>query len=97
MPRPRGRPRDTPAQRLNRKRLREQRRKHRQFVKKYLRNVAKEAEDLPRRSLRLEWLEDNKALIAAGQGPAYTLVLFGEPGFDLVNPPLDGYHIIAWV
>lgn len=101
MPRPRGRPRDTPAQRLKRQGLREQRRRHRQFVAKYLRDVAKEAEDrreqqgIPRRSLRLEWLKDNKDLIAAGQEPDYTLVLFGEPDFDLVDPPPDGYSIIV--
>ena len=101
MPRPRGRPRDTPAQRLARKALREQRRRHRQSIANYLRDVAKAAKDrqeqqgIPRRSLRLEWLQDNKDLIHAGHEPDYTLVLFGEPEFDLDDPPPDGYSIIA--
>ena len=95
MPRPRGRPRDTPTQRINRRILREQRREHQKRIKDYLREVEKEAATRPRRSLRREWIDDNKASIAAGQGPAYTLILFGEPGFDLVDPPADGYHIIV--
>ena len=101
MPSPRGRPRDTPAQRLAKKALREQRRRHRQFIANYLRDVAKAAKDrqehqgIPRRSLRLEWLQDNKDLIDAGHAPEYTLVLFGEPEFDLDDPPPDGYSIIV--
>ena len=101
MPRPRGRPRDTPTQRLARKALREQRRKHRLSVATYLRAVAKAAKDrrehqgLPRRSLRLGWIQDNKDLIAVRDTPVYTLVLFGEPDFDLDDPPLDGYSIIV--
>ena len=71
----------------------ERRRKHRQSVAKYLRDIAKAAED--RRGLRLKWIQDNKDLIAAGQEPDYTLVLFGEPDFDLDDPPPDGYSIIV--
>ena len=99
MPSPRGRPRD--AQRLARKALREQRRRHRQFIANYLRDVTKAAKDrqehqgIPRRSLRLEWIRDNQDLIAEGYGPDYTLVLFGEPEFDYTDPPPDGYTIIV--
>ena len=101
MPRQRGRPRDSPATRLARRALREQRRRQKQAIADYLRTVARaeqarrEREGTPRRSLRIEWIRDNHDLIAEGYGPDYTLVLFGEPEFDYDDPPPDGYTIIV--
>ena len=99
MPRPRGRPKDTPAKRRARLALREQRLRHRQALGDYLRRVAREEQRLrelygtPRRSLRIQWTQDNRDLIAEGHGPEYTFVLFGEPEFDLINPPLEGVFV----
>jgi hypothetical protein len=54
-----------------------------------------EREKIPRCSLRLEWLQDNAYLIAAGQELIYQFVLFGEQGYNLENPPPDGYSTIV--
>ena len=51
--------------------------------------------EIPRRSLRLEWLQDNADLIAAGQEPFYQFVLFGEQEYDLENQPPDGYSTVV--
>jgi hypothetical protein len=101
MPRKPGRPKDTPARRRQRTKRKAKFLEQRNAAAQHLRKVAKRAADLlkrvkiPRRSLRLEWLQDNSHLIAAGQEPFYQFVLFGEQGYNLVNPPQDGYSIIV--
>lgn len=47
----------------------------------------------PRRSLRIEWHNDNDTLIAAGREPLYVFVLYGEKGWDVTGEA--GYQIIA--
>ena len=101
MPRRPGRPRDTPARRRQRTKRRAKFLEQRNAAAQHLRKVAKRAADLlkrekiPRCSLRLEWLQDNAYLIAAGQEPFYQFVLFGEQGYNLENPPQDGYSIVV--
>ncbi len=101
MPRRPGRPRDTPSRRQQRAKRRAGFLEQRNAATQHLRKVAKRAADLleqekiPRRSLRLEWLQDNAALIAAGQEPIYQIELFREQGYDLKNPPPDGYSTVV--
>ena len=97
MPRRPGRPRDTRARRQQRKQRRTEFLERRKAAAQHLRKIAERAEQekTPRRSLRLEWLQDNAALVAAGQEPLYQLVLFGEQEYDLNHPPPDGYTTIV--
>ena len=95
-PRRRGRPRSSPADRARRLRLRNVRRARRAYEADYLRRVASQTQG-PRRSLRIQWLEDNRDLLRAGYTPFYWFILYGEPGFfeDDEDPPTDGYHILV--
>ena len=94
--RSRGRPRETVAQQIIHRRQREAQRRQLQATAQHLRNAAARlAAQGPQRSLRIEWRQDNKDLIAAGQGPIYTLILFGEDEYDLDDPPPDGYQIVV--
>ena len=91
-----GRPRETAAQRIIRRRQREAQGRQLQATAQHLRNAtARLVAQGPRRSLRIEWRRDNRDLIAAGQGPIYALILFGEDKYDLDDPPPDGYQIVV--
>ncbi len=91
--RPRSRPRDTPLQRQQRQENRVARRWLLQRAARRLRNAAALAATRGprRRSLRREWHNDNAELIAAGRGPLYTFVLYGEEGWDVDDE--EGYQI----
>jgi hypothetical protein len=94
--RSRGRPRETAAQRLIRRRQREAQRRQFQATAQHLRNAAARlAAQGPQRSLRIEWRRDNRDLIAAGQAPWYRLALFGEEDYYRQGFPPDGYRIVA--
>lgn len=95
---PRGRPRESPSQRTRRRLQRDASRRWRQQIAQYLRDAAAAtltAAEGKRRSLRLQWLEDNKARRDEGDEPLYSLVLFGEEDFDLDELPPLGYSIIV--
>ena len=78
----RGRPRETAAQRLVRRRQRKAQRRHIQATPQHLRNAtARLAAQGPQKSLRIKWRRDNRDLIAAGQAPWYQLTLFGEEDY----------------
>ena len=92
----RGRPRLTVAQRNAARRQRNARRQRLQEIAQHLRDAATRiAAQGPRRSLRIEWLQDNAASIAAGYGPGYTFILFGEENYPTDDPPPDGYSIVV--
>lgn len=74
----RGRPRDTPAQRILRQRQRKARRRDLQETAQYLHDAAILFAGEPRRSLRIRRRTDNACLLAQGIEPFYTYILFGE-------------------
>lgn len=92
----RGRPPSTPADRARRLRLRNIRRDRLAYEADYLRRVASHAQGA-RRSLRIQWLHDNRDLRRLGITPFYSFILFGEAGFFEAydDPPTDGYHIVV--
>ena len=93
-----GRPRSTPSSRAERRRLRQARLLRLDFEAKHLRAAAEDvAAQGPRRSLRIQYLQDNAHLLHHGLRPWYHLVLFGEPGYFKPDrpPPPDGYVIIV--
>ena len=84
----RGRPRETAAQRIIQRQQRKVQWRQLQATAQHLLNAAAQlAAQGPRRSLRIEWWQDSSDLIAAGQGPIYALILFGEDEYNLDNPP----------
>ena len=90
-----GRPCSTPSDRAEQRRLH-----HARLLRQagHLRAAAKDvAAQGPRRSLRIQYLEDNAHLLHHGLRPWYHLVLFGEPGYFTPDrpPPPDGYVIIV--
>ncbi len=91
---PQGWPRDTIGQRNRRRRQREAHRRKLQQAAQRLRDAAGQAEKegQPRRSLRILSQEYNREYIAAGLGPRFTFVLFGEEGWD-VNYDIEEYQI----
>ena len=94
--RSRGRPRETAAQQIICHQQHKAHRRQLQATAQHLRiTAARLAAQGPRRSLHIEWQQDNGDLIAAGQGPIYALILFGEDKYDLDDPPPDGYQIVV--
>lgn len=59
--------------------------------------AARDAARGPRRSLRLQCANENASYIENGEGPLYSVILFGEPGYiDLWDPsgfPYEGFEI----
>jgi len=92
-----GRPKETVAQRLIRQHQHATCQRQLQETAQHLRNAAaRVATQGPRRSLRIEWRRDNADLIAAGYGPGYTIILFGEEEYRLDDPPPDGYSTVVF-
>ncbi len=90
----RGRPRDTPAQRILRQRQREARRCELLITAQFLRDAAVlVAEEGPRRSLRIQWRTENALLLTEGIQPFYTYTLFGESDWRLDDGFLVGLRI----
>ena len=93
-----GRPRSTPSDRAERRRLRHARLLCLDFEAGHLRAAAEDfAAQGPRGSLRIQYLADNAHLLHQGQCLWYHLILFGEPGYLKPDrpPPPDGYVIIV--
>ncbi len=90
--RQRGRPRDTLLQRQRRQENRLARRwQLRQAAQRLCDAAALASTRGPRRSLCIEWHNDNAKHIAAGREPLYIFVLYGEKGWDVTGE--EGYQI----
>ena len=64
---------------------------------RHLRDVAAHLALKPRRSLRLQWKQDNARSIQETGGPWYTLILYGEDGYwDNGGPSLAGHNIVIY-
>ncbi len=89
-----GRPRSTPADRAARLAWRNARRIRLDFEAAHLRDVVSNAPST-RKSLRIQYLHDNRDHIRQGAEPLYELILYGEAGYfdDALEPPPDGYII----
>jgi len=86
------------TQQLRRRQRRAERIARRAAAARHLREVAaRDAARGPRRSLRLQCANDNASYIANGEGPYYSVILFGEPGYvdiwDTSEFPYEGFEI----
>ena len=90
----RGRPRDTPAQRILRQCQRKARRSELLVTAQFLRDAAVlVAEEGPRRSLRILLRTENELLLAEGKQPLYAYILFGESDWNLDDGFLVGLRV----